>query len=83
MPPAVIESLAKLDKKAEVKLSPHLAKSMNIPKIDVQEKSFRWLVNENDIGNDKLCEGIRLFTQGILFFIYNKTNFIFNFLKIF
>lgn len=76
MPPAVIEALAKSDKKAEVKLSPELAKSMDIPKIDVQEKGFRWLVNENEIGNDKLCEGIRLFTQGnlniIIFRFFSK-----------
>jgi transaldolase len=70
MPPAVIEGLAKSEKKAEVKLSPQLAKSMEIPEIDVSEKSFRWLVNENDIGNDKLCEGIRLFTQGIINKLY-------------
>jgi len=65
MPPAVIEGLVKSEKKADIKLSPQIAKSMDIPKIDVKEKSFRWLVNENEIGNDKLCEGIRLFTQGI------------------
>jgi transaldolase len=64
MPPGVIESLSKSDKKAEVRLSAELAKSMDIPKIDVQEKSYRWLVNENEIGNEKLSEGIRGFTQG-------------------
>ena len=66
MPPAVIEALAKSEKKAEVRLSPELAKSMDISRIDVQEKSYRWLLNENEIGNDKLSEGIRLFTQGKL-----------------
>jgi len=64
MPPGVIESLSNSDKNAQVRLSAELAKSMDIPKIDVQEKSYRWLVNENEIGNEKLSEGIRGFTQG-------------------
>lgn len=70
MPPTVIEALAKIDKRAEVRLSHEVAKLMDIPKIDVQEKSFRWLLNENEIGNDKLSDGIRLFTQGRLKLLY-------------
>lgn len=69
MPPAVIEALVKCDKRAEIKLSPELARSMDIPRINVDEKSFRWLLNENEIGNEKLSEGIRLFTQGNSIFI--------------
>jgi len=64
MPPAVIEALVKSDKKSEIKLSGELARSMAIPKINVDEKSFRWSLNENEIGSEKLSEGIRLFTQG-------------------
>ena len=64
MPPAVIESLLKMNKDAEIKLNPEIAKSQNIHRISVDEKNFRWLLNENEIGNEKLCEGIRLFSQG-------------------
>lgn len=70
LPPTIIETLDKSYKKAIVSLSLEMASSMNIPKINVDEKSFRWLVYQNEIGNEKLEEGIRLFTEGNLFYIW-------------
>ena len=64
MPPAVYEALGNLNKEAEVKLSAELAKKMDIEKISVDEKNFRWLMNENDVATEKLSEGIRLFSNG-------------------
>ena len=37
---------------------------MDIQKISVEEKDFRWLLNENDVASEKLSEGIRLFSNG-------------------
>jgi len=47
-------------------LSPEKAKSMEIGKIPVDEKSFRWLLNEDAMATDKLAEGIRKFGEDIV-----------------
>ncbi len=43
------------------KLSPEIAKQSDIAKLDVSEKNFRWLMNENAMATEKLAEGIRAF----------------------
>ena len=43
------------------KLSPELARESKIEKIALDEKKFRWLVNENPMATEKTAEGIRLF----------------------
>jgi transaldolase len=43
------------------KLSPELAKESKIEKLDVSEKRFRWLLNENQMATEKTAEGVRLF----------------------
>lgn len=43
------------------KLSPELARDSKIEKIPLDEKKFRWLVNENAMATEKTSEGIRLF----------------------
>ena len=48
------------------KLSPDAAKSANIERIDVSEKVFRWLLNEEAMATDKLAEGIRNFAADIV-----------------
>ena len=53
-----------MNNQVELKLNVNSAKEMDIQKISTEEKDFRWLMNENEIGNEKLAEGIRLFTQG-------------------
>lgn len=47
-------------------LSADKAKSMEIEKIPVDEKCFRWLLNEDAMGTDKLAEGIRKFGADIV-----------------
>lgn len=65
MPPGVIEGLMKMNMDASIKLAPEIAKKIDVNKISVDEKNFRWLVNQDEIGNEKICEGIRLFSEGI------------------
>jgi transaldolase len=48
------------------KLSPEAAKSANIERIEVTEKVFRWLLNEEAMATDKLAEGIRNFAADIV-----------------
>jgi transaldolase len=43
------------------KLDPQIAKSLNIEKIHLDEKSFRYQHNEDAMATEKLAEGIRLF----------------------
>ena len=41
--------------------SPEAARQMEISKAPTDEKSFRWLLNEEAMATEKLSEGIRLF----------------------
>lgn len=47
--------------KVERKLSPESATKSNPERVDVSEKSFRWLFNESAVATEKTAEGIRLF----------------------
>jgi transaldolase len=42
-------------------LSPEIAQNTSVQKMDVSEKSFRWLLNENAMATEKTADGIRLF----------------------
>ena len=57
--PDILEKLeASTDPMPRV-LSPEAAKSMEIERIAHDEKTFRWLLNEDAMATDKLAEGIR------------------------
>jgi transaldolase len=43
------------------KLSPELARESKIKKLPIDEKTFRWLFNENAMATEKTAEGIRHF----------------------
>jgi transaldolase len=45
----------------ERKLNPASAKETNIAKLTMDEKTFRWMLNENAMATEKTAEGIRLF----------------------
>jgi transaldolase len=45
----------------ERKLSPAIANESKIEKLVLDEKKFRWLLNENAMATEKTAEGIRLF----------------------
>ena len=56
--------LAELQKSAAPlarQLSPEIARESKIEKLPLDEKKFRWLVNENAMATEKTAEGIRLF----------------------
>lgn len=44
------------------KLDPAKSMQMAIPKINLNEASFRWMMNDNAMATEKLAEGIRNFT---------------------
>lgn len=43
------------------KLNPNMAKESSIEKLTLDERKFRWLLNENQMATEKTSEGIRLF----------------------
>ncbi len=43
------------------KLSPELARGGQVERLPLDEKRFRWLMNENAMATEKTAEGIRLF----------------------
>jgi transaldolase len=59
--PKLLAELEKSEAPVVQKLSAEAAKKMDIPKVPTDEKSFRWLMNQEAMATEKLSEGIRLF----------------------
>jgi transaldolase len=59
--PNLLAELQKSTAPLTRKLSRELAKDSQIEKLALDEKKFRWLVNENAMATEKTSEGIRLF----------------------
>lgn len=59
--PSLLEKLQKSTETVSLKLSVDEAKKQDIEKISLDEKKFRWLLNEDAMATDKLAEGIRKF----------------------
>ena len=48
------------------KLSEEKAKSLDLEKIHIDEKTFRWMMNENAMATEKVAQGIRAFSADII-----------------
>lgn len=59
--PSLLEQLQASDEPLEQKLCADSAAKSDIAKIDMDEKTFRWMLNEDAMGTEKLAEGIRKF----------------------
>ena len=59
--PDLLEKLSGADGEIPRKLSPETARQQSIARIDLDEKTFRWMHNEDAMATDKLAEGIRRF----------------------
>jgi transaldolase len=59
--PDLLEKLSKVDGEIPRKLSPEKAKAQSVDKLNLDEKTFRWMHNEDAMATDKLAEGIRRF----------------------
>ena len=64
--PALLDELAASEDKLEQKLDAEKAISADIEKIEVNEKKFRWMMNEDAMATEKLAEGIRNFSKDIV-----------------
>ena len=64
--PTLLEELSQNDDEIKLKLSKQNSSSLDIERINVNESSFRWHLNENQMASFKLAEGIRLFNKDLL-----------------
>jgi transaldolase len=63
--PDLLDELHKADGTLTRKLSPEKAKAEKLEKIHLDEKSFRWMLNEDAMATEKLADGIRKFAADL------------------
>jgi transaldolase len=64
--PALLEELSQTKGEIQPKLTQSEANNHDLSRINVNESSFRWHLNENQMASFKLAEGIRLFNKDML-----------------
>lgn len=62
--PALLDKLSAATDKVEKKLDAEKAATMDVAKIDMDEKTFRWMMNEDPMATEKLAEGKTLSVVG-------------------
>ncbi len=64
--PKLLKELAESDKPVERKLTASAAKASDIARLPSDEKSFRYLLNQDQMATEKTSDGIRLFVADII-----------------
>lgn len=64
--PALLQQLSDMHAPIVRKLSPELAEQADVEKVVLDEKAFRWMLNEDAMATDKLSDGIRRFAADAL-----------------
>lgn len=64
--PKLLKELAESEKPVEKKLDASKSKDLDIERVPTDEKSFRFLLNEDAMATEKTADGIRLFVADIL-----------------
>jgi transaldolase len=64
--PELMEELSKSKEPVERKLTPEKAKSAKVEKLELDEKKFRWMLNDNAMAYEKTGEGIRKFAADVV-----------------
>jgi len=64
--PSLLKELEESMEPVTKKLSVEEAKETDIKLIEMNEKTFRWMMNEDAMSTEKLAEGIRSFTSDII-----------------
>ena len=59
--PALLAQLSAMEGDLDRKLDARRARSLEIPRVTYDERTFRWELNEDAMATEKLAEGIRLF----------------------
>ena len=64
--PELMEELSKSTDRVERKLTPDKAKAAKVEKLELDEKKFRWMLNDNAMAYEKTGEGIRKFAADVV-----------------
>jgi transaldolase len=64
--PSLLKELEKNEAVLERKLDPEKSKLLEIKQLHLDEKTFRWMMNEDAMATEKLAEGIRNFTKDLI-----------------
>lgn len=64
--PDLLKEMEEMDVTVEAKLTVDKANEADIEKIHVDEKTFRWMLNEDAMATEKLAEGIRKFSADLI-----------------
>jgi transaldolase len=64
--PELMEELSKSNDPVEHTLTPEKAKAAKVDRLQLDEKKFRWLLNENAMATEKTAEGIRKFAVDVV-----------------
>ena len=64
--PELMKELSESHELVERKLDPEKAKNADVRKLELDEKKFRYLVNDNAMATEKTAEGIRKFAADIV-----------------
>jgi transaldolase len=59
--PELLGEMQKAEGTLDRKLSPETGRAQKIEKIELDERTFRWMLNEDAMATDKLADGIRRF----------------------
>jgi transaldolase len=61
--PELLEKLSQSEQPVTAALTPEAARAADVPKLNLDEKTYRFMHNEDAMAVEKLSEGIRLFYQ--------------------
>ena len=64
--PGLLQELESTEGVLERRLDPEQSRNAVVKKIPQDEKTFRWMLNENAMATEKLAEGIRRFTSDLV-----------------
>ena len=64
--PELLGELKKTEGRLVRKLSPETAKGQDIPEVKMDEKTFRWMLNDDAMATEKLADGIRRFAADLV-----------------
>ena len=63
--PALLTELSSSEAEAPKRLDADEARAMNIERLEIDERSFRWMLNQDAMATEKLAEGVRGFAEDL------------------
>ena len=64
--PSLLKELESTEGILDKKFVPETSKNLDIKQIHMDEKTFRWMMNDDAMATEKLAEGIRNFTKDLI-----------------